>query len=295
MALIDLTHQGPDRDTEMRESIAASNHILDLAAMLKARWLVMVAAFVDESEQRSDGIFVVAGYLFSPRSLQKLEKGWQKNLSRYQISEFHMSKLAHRKGEFEGWSEGNRKGLQDRLINLIIKHAEFQICVAIDTRVLDSLSTDDRKVLADLNKYSIAASEFSVRVQKAVGQDEPIAYFFDQNPNKAGKKRIEYEILDQIRRGKISRRTTVSWGDSREYSGLQAADFLAYEFAKISAKTIRTSEATHRVSGNRIYSGMGLERRSDIFFDHDSIHSMIDAFRNGGGLTPVNSRTKKSG
>jgi hypothetical protein len=287
-----LTHPTSDRDTPLREDDAHRSYYADLALILKVRWIGMFAAYLDESGQDDHGVFVVAGYLFEPKRADEFSHQWSKMLDFYDVPELHMKKLAHYKSAkpgkiYYGWNDDKRKYFLSDAIAIIHHHARAHIVVCMDVDALNSLLDADRAVLLDSTKYTIAASVFFGEVVRQIGKDDPIIFLYDEVQPNIGKERLDLEFRNQKAKGNIHRMSDLRWRNSVDFEGIQAADFLAYEFGREYATELKRANYPLRTSGLRLVTGMGARRRREARIERDELLDQIAALRAVGGLAPI--------
>src|SRR5207253_3877184 len=104
----------------------------DLLDVLHARQVVVLTAYLDESEQEGARLFAVGGYLFDRAGQRRFEWKWKRALASRNLSRFRMSEFENRKGEFADWAEKDRVPFFRRLVDIIRSTALVQISVALD-------------------------------------------------------------------------------------------------------------------------------------------------------------------
>lgn len=176
----------------------------DLAATLRARLLVVLESYLDESfSDGSPRIFVVAGWLGTAEVWRALESDWRAALKRTRprrLREFKASDCLNPgagQGQFRGWGLQKRARLRDRLLEIINrhpiqgvfavlvggplpKHAEYMTCIsfcmAALTGLADSSPIGERVafILDEREKIKGLVEEFRVRLRRA--KTNPLAH-----------------------------------------------------------------------------------------------------------------------
>jgi hypothetical protein len=91
---------------------------------------VVIKAYFDESE-REDGTFCIASYCYFPGKAEKLDKLWRKIMGG---KIFHATDMNNRAGDFKGLDPSVSAQMYHKLIDAILKHAEFGVVLSINPR-----------------------------------------------------------------------------------------------------------------------------------------------------------------
>lgn len=248
----------------------------------------MVIAFLDESEQREVGVFAVAGYIFAPDNCRHFEEGWRQTLEsvRPPLDELHMSDFENRQGPFHDWTNEYRIDFLKRLIGVIHLTAMYQIGIAVDSRALAALSREDRLILgsrrAEATPFSVAVLEFLTLSGKMVTNAESIAFVLDEA---SGRERVTEEFAFYNENREFAHRElginlhSFTWASSALTPPLQAADILAYEYAKESARINRRSQRTMRKSYDVLAKGFPEDRYAQRQIGAKKLRYYVDVTR----------------
>lgn len=168
-----------------------------------------------------------------------------------------MSKLAHFKGEFEGWSEDRRRAFLTDLAPLIREHAVCGIASALDLDILANMQWSKDEA----TKYSVGFSFiWQVMALMDWGQG-PTSYILDDLASSQGKTQINHAWFYLKRHPKLSALMNINiaadgitWAPSVSAPELQAADWLAYECGREYARRLgRESKLSdQRYSGKMV-------------------------------------------
>jgi hypothetical protein len=274
------------RITIRGETDAPSGYLAELGSIVHARWLVVLAVYLDESKL-PEKIFTIAGYAFAPEGAQRFEKLWGRALAsaRPPLSRFHMSECESLKGPYAAWREPYKRAFLNRLASIIHGTARFQVAVAVDLEAFDVLAPSVQHILPGLDHYTLAVITVFSDLAKATGGAEPIAYVLDQIGK--GKTNI-LEVFDFVIRERRWRprpgynlASSPIWTDSTLVPQLQAADMLAYESAKEAARVLRSSERPVREIGRRLVAGGGMTVPIGRVYTAEALQAYFERLREG--------------
>jgi hypothetical protein len=193
-----------------------------------------MAAYFDESGTHENSpVMCVAGYLFSAEQAQHLHREWGETLGNFKLSHFHAVDCAHGVREFKNLDKKQRVELTTKLIGIIKRRMELGIAVSIS-------DTDFGRVAAPKwergGPYLLAALQVLSGVvawADKYSYSGEIAYFFE-----AGHKH-QSQTNKAIKMVKARDSTSDylhylshTFAGKRDVLPLQAADLLAYEWAK---------------------------------------------------------------
>jgi hypothetical protein len=190
----------------------------------------MFTAYFDESGTHDQSAaLVVSGYVASVQQWEKFDKEWKDALADEGLTHFHMKDFAHSKKEFSTWkdNEPRRKRFLERLINIIRKNVRKSFSNAV---ILDAYRKVNSKYT--FQEYLGKPYAFCARLcmtgveywkEQHDYQDEVPSIFEDGAHDKGA-------FLDILKRDKY---LIPVFGQKREHTPLQAADFVAWENLKI--------------------------------------------------------------
>ena len=228
-----------------------------------ARYIVVLTAYVDESELRDLRLFGVAGFLWEENAALQFDAEWGEALSDLGIKRFHMSDFESGYGEFVGWSQNRRIEILQRLHKIINDTTLLGVWTTLDLDAYNALNPDEQYALGD--PYTACVQFFAARVASSLADKhqrvEPIAYVLD-NKGK-GKERLmqSFSYLSTSDEYKFLGIESITWAKSLKVRHLQAADLLAYEWTKQSATTLGRQNRPTRASLRNLYVGLGANLR----------------------------------
>ncbi len=132
-----------------------------MAAIIKgsrARWAVVLNAYVDETKPEGARIVALGGYVFHESASSRYERRWKDVLGKADppLERFHMTDWESGWGEFKGWPKEYREFFYKKLVNIIHQTAKLAINVGVDLEAFDALSPEDQ-VLLGKYPYTLAA------------------------------------------------------------------------------------------------------------------------------------------
>lgn len=191
----------------------------------------MLYAYADESghaaDPRCDHVGL-AGLIASEDAWQQFRERWIAILRTGSVQALHMRELAHRRGEFHGWSESQRRDLLGGCLDAIIDLQPTIVGSVISMKAWRRLSDEDQSLFVD--PYFACVQEFVHLADihgDTVGQDN-VAVVLSRNSEFAGRSRSLHDVLLHSKRmsGRIS---SITYEDMRTEVALQAADLVASE------------------------------------------------------------------
>lgn len=259
----------------------------------RIRTLVVLTAFLDESEHRDEGIFAIGGYVMSADACPEFEARWAAALAEASppLDRFHMSEAENRQGAFAAWENDDRYDMLDQLIGIIRATTLFPVGAAVDLRAFEALSADDRAVLRNATPYTIAVIGLVRKIARQLGPSERVMYVLDRVPSGRGQARLTKEF-DALRAdpGLLGASDAgvagVAWVSSREALELQAADIAAYEIAKSAMRAFKRTGRERRLSGDLLFRGLTPPGLIDYVLTEERLLRTIARVRGGGGLAP---------
>ncbi len=221
-------------------------------------------AYMDESGthdatgvEPSSDVAAICGYVATFKNWVKFQKQWGKVLRNYEITEMHMKHFAHRKGEFEGWTEEKRRSLLRALDAVIDDTKLFALGGLVSVK-------DYARVLPDWAKVEVKHPYyFAVAVMlKSLVQWEShlpsgvIDFVFDQKEGFEGAMHEMFANLRQLNPVHARRLGNLNFRSSAVFNPLQAADFLAYEVRRhasdvFARKIVRGRESMRMLIKNK--------------------------------------------
>lgn len=198
----------------------------------------LVGAF-DASGKEDQRLLLVAGFISRAIDWQSFHKEWLARLAQDGLSHFHMVDFAACQRQFLGWrdNETRRRTLFGDLMGIIKAHVYCKFGCAIENDQFYALSPANQQEFA-LNAYSLAgrtcvADVYKWKARNGLGH-VPTGYVFEEGDEGAGLlvQRMEEDGHATPRFKPKVDRVEPDGSPINAYTPLQAADILAYEFAK---------------------------------------------------------------
>jgi hypothetical protein len=197
---------------------------------------VFLTAYFDESgTHEGSPVSVVAGYLATIHQWRVFETRWQKMLKGAKVNVFHMVDLEHSWGEFQGWSEEQRRKLIREATRIIRDQTEMGVGLATFVQDFNvTMTLPFQKWFGGIYGWcGWGAINIAARWAPQSGYTNPIHYIFEAGAK--GRHELDHLIgdIENVPEGK-SRYLIGEWGFQRKEDvvQLQAADFLSYEIFK---------------------------------------------------------------
>jgi hypothetical protein len=217
--------------------------------------LTVLEAYFDESE-RANGIFCVAGYVFTPPQAGRFTVAWQRTMGPYWP--FHMSELVHgrdKKGtkrptRFESMTQIERDAILRKAITIINKRVALAISVACNVndvrRIAPILGGAERHVFEKSgvleNAYSLCCYMCMTLLAHWIrerGFPDRVAYVFESgNRFQAQTDHLMSVTTFHPKLREILRYKSHAFVDKADSAPLQAADLFAWELTKFLDETL---------------------------------------------------------
>jgi hypothetical protein len=196
----------------------------------------VLQAYFDESE-RTGGIFCVAGYAFVPEQARKFIKEW---FELFGTSGYRTVELLARQGRFERISETERDRLLREAVKIIKKRISFG--VAVSCNVVEVMSISPTWIRGMGHAYPLCCHLSMMALGKKLidsGSSERVNYVFEAGHEFEPEARDFVRSMAQCPEAKEAYRHS---GDAfipkADAVPLQAADMLAWEWAKFEDETL---------------------------------------------------------
>jgi hypothetical protein len=198
--------------------------------------MAVFETFFDESE-RKGGIFCVAGYAFLPRQARKFIKEWKPLFEPY--GGFHMKDLVHERNGFANISDTRRDHLLKEAVRIVNQTMQLGVAVSCP---LDEIMLHSQEVRAFKHAYPICCYLSMVNLVSLMvdlNLDRDVYYTFEAGHPYESDAR---NFIDAIVRNHQLKLDFRHAGDAflpkRGAVPLQAADLLAWEWAKCQDETL---------------------------------------------------------
>ena len=198
--------------------------------------VVVLHAYLDESE-RTSGTFCVAGYAFVPKQARKFIKEWS---ALFGAAGCHMVELLARQGRFKGISEAERDRLLCEAVKIIKKRISFGVAVSCNVAEVMHISPTWIRGMGHAYPLCCHLSMMTLG-QKIIesGSSERVTYVFEAGHEYEAEARDFVRSMARCSEAKESYRHS---GDAflpkTDAVPLQAADMLAWEWAKFEDETL---------------------------------------------------------
>jgi hypothetical protein len=195
-------------------------------------------AYFDESGTHDDAeTTVVAGFVSNMTQWEAFSQKWQQALDASHIDYMHMADFESRQGQFKGWSEDDKRDLLSRLLPIINEHTFYSIGCTVQKSLFDSIVSDrSKKILGDA--YGVAALLCWRHLGVDFGRKEVDGWIdctMEAGAKEWGKLHELFNEQSQSWR-EMHRIRGLASRNKRLFLPLQAADILAYELYKQSAR-----------------------------------------------------------
>jgi hypothetical protein len=199
--------------------------------------LTILHAYFDESE-RMGGLLCVAGYVFSPEQARKFTKEWQRLFGKY--GGLHMREFIHLRGRFKEITQQERDRMLCEAVNIINRRITLGVAISCHTHEVDAISA--KFVRGYGHAYPLcchlAMSDAVIGLNEA-GYQGNIAYVFEAGHAHEAEARDFVKVAalnDELR--SMFRYHSDAFIPKSDAVPLQAADLLAWEWAKCQDETI---------------------------------------------------------
>jgi hypothetical protein len=262
--------------------------------------LAFLEAYADEGGiHKQAELFCFGGLVGPADDWLNIQTEWRKALVAYgldpDIVSFHMTDCVSGHGHFEGMPREDRAALVERLVGII----STGHCFCRYLEIYRGKPEERIGLLAwpAVDSYSFALLPFCRLISEAarafIGDEEKIAFFFDQQKEWAATGTGLFNKLKALGTPGVRRFGTITYGSSLELMPLQAADLVTWEL-KHESERHRTDL---RREPRRSYVRLQSTGRVDWYeWRRENLDEMITAFLNKSldkGTLPV--RTGRPG
>lgn len=140
-----------------------------------------------------------------------------------------MKHFAHRRGDFSGWSETQRRNFLQKLMPIMDRYVRFYVGAAIHLDEFKQLSQEKRQDLQDpyFACFQVSVHAIGIFAEQNFPVDQ-VDVFFDHRPKSVGMGNALFErcVQDLDVGGRLN---VLAFASPKKIMPLQAADLLAYE------------------------------------------------------------------
>jgi hypothetical protein len=220
-------------------------------------WVVTLHAYFDASGRRS-GLFSVAGYAFNKAQLVAFDREWDAIFGPY--GGCHMKELTGRNGRFRDISSEEADRLMRGAVDVINGHTSFGTIVSCQVAEIRPLLP--KWIKGTGHEYAVCAhvamTVLGSQLEKA-GADR-VAYFFESGDDGAADAAVMMSYVAKVPELKeLYRHRSHAVIDKQDALALQAADVLAWEWAKFMDETVIGKKRLMRKSLQNLMSRDGKE------------------------------------
>ena len=248
--------------------------------------MVALAAYFDDSKNKDEGIFAVAGYLSTvPMWDGSFNAAWReviKNAPR-PIEEFKAADCRHRTEGFEGWTPDESKALTTALVDVIVGPSIPNL-VGIGAAVLiENFAELQEETRQRFERFAyllcggmVCDAVFQLS-EKYVGSDDVRFIFDEQDELEAKMREIFKEVKALLPDEYAAKIQKPLFEPSNRHAALQAADLLAYETYKEMKNRRENPPRRISVALQRLVEG---KLHSARYFDRAQLSEIGNHLRN---------------
>jgi hypothetical protein len=225
--------------------------LLDDVAREDSDIVAFIKAYFDESDRSNAGgcdIFAVAGVAFTRNRAEGFAAAWRKVFG--PLGGFHMRDLAHRTRNFEHLSKAETGDLLKKAVSIVNRYR--LVVVACSCRVSDFEALSRVKFHGFNSPYAICAESCMIQLGswlKAKRYPSRVAYFFETGHRHASDAtHLLSRVSEDPSIKQAYRYRSHSFVDKQDAIALQAADLVAWEYAKFQDDTEHQGKRKARAS-----------------------------------------------
>jgi hypothetical protein len=194
-------------------------------------WIMTLTAYFDDSGTHPGSeVIVWAGFLGPEDRWLELDSEWRALLTKWGLSAFHMVYCVHGLKEYSGWSEPKRDNCIYEFREIILKQQLFGLGSAASAKDWDELVVGDhKKFLRTPDEFCLSCCiRDAVNFSREFSPHDKLSIVFDD-------RRRDDDIVNRMvefyraRAGDDPELVSVTFQQMKSFSGLQAADMLAWE------------------------------------------------------------------
>jgi hypothetical protein len=213
-------------------------YFLSLLENVEGKPVAVLQGYFDESE-RAEGIFCVAGYIFASRQAKKFIKDWSQLFGAYPGG-LHMRDLTQCTRSFAGIGRQDQKYLITEAARIIKRRITAGFAVSCNVKEVQAVGP--RWIKGFGNAYPLCCHLCMIAVGKFLeesGSVDRVTYIFESgHPRETEARAFLYNaVLDPLAKESY-RHHGDAFLPKSDAVPLQAADMLAWEWAKFRDETL---------------------------------------------------------
>ncbi len=209
--------------------------------------MLNVTFYADESgihdphgEQPGSEVAAIGGYIATKEQWERFERRWKTALRKYKVRQlqFHMSEfyLKEPPPPYDKWTATKKKTFLRTMMRIAHDNTLFGYASMVETKAWDAILDDAAKTAP--NPYFLCFQNFFAKFQNFLKEDfdphvskgkpiEDIAFVFHQHQEFGAAAEAGFAISKRIS-DPDDRLSSITFGSSKEYVPLQAADLFAF-------------------------------------------------------------------
>jgi hypothetical protein len=248
-----VTNDTPDK---------AHKYLCDLLSALLPQdrgSVVLMLAYFDESTTH-DGTkaMCVSGYVFSPEAYRQFDLEWADALARAGVEYWHTVRSIRPRGPFDGKTQEEVDALAAELRGVIHRHSTIGVVV--------SVTEDEYDALAPAGWHEKYGGAYTLCLQWCLAGiglwaednkvEGPFAYFFEAGHAHQGEANTRMNLIYQnpVTRARYHH-ASHTFADKKLHRGLQAADMLAWHFARMYNRSVIGGEHVRPDTAHLVLGG----------------------------------------
>ena len=228
--------------------------------------MAMLWFYCDESydsKAKTAKTYVVSGFIAEKRIWERVEGLWDRVNKCRGLSRFHASHLNAHDHEFTGWTPQRSKRYTKSLLSIITAQKE-----KLHAHGLGMFAEEYERIISPEGrakfghpylacfKHCITNIAFKME-NEGFPIDWRFSVIFDRNQFEDEAERLFYALKDSPAYKYRHRLGTCTRGSWEEFTGLQVADFIAYEsFRYLHTRQRKARKALEKMFGKNAFSGI---------------------------------------
>ncbi|MCH7655901.1 MAG: DUF3800 domain-containing protein [Chloroflexi bacterium] len=208
----------------------------------------LYTVYFDESGTHGESnVAVVAGFISNRTEWEAFSREWHQVLSDSGLDYFHMTDFENRRRQFHGWTEDKKRDLLDKLLPIIHEHTFSSIgCIVLKQQFDSILSDVAKQICGDIYGYAALTCYRHLGIVLK-DTDAWMECTMETGAKGAGALQLIVSEDSKIPKWQDDNRIiSLDFQSKHAFMPLQAADILAYELYKQSARQFGTEERPTR-------------------------------------------------